>query len=159
MRIMLAILLVSVVVAAQESRVLPNAPSVVQPPASPARCGPWKCWDYPSQSNRRVLASKGYRAYLLTDAAVQAFDDILTKNGIAHQDHKPVRTCVEKNVHPPSPTGGQLVKSGIPEFAAVAAFGFFATKLKMPAWLMFTTETYPVQAHLRDGIEWAENCW
>jgi hypothetical protein len=53
----------------------------------------------------------------------------------------------------PHPTRWQLYEHNLPENAVVIIMGFVETKIKMPAWLMFTNVAYPLQYHLRGGLK------
>lgn len=139
---------------------LPDAPvlMVVQSPPAPAATAPkisiWRQrWDYDTHhiSNREVLASKSYWAFVGTDLFASSFDAEMSK----HQGR-----CVEGGEGlSPHPTRWQLYQHNLPENAAVILVGFVATKIKMPRWLMFTGDIYPVQSHLRAGLKWYQDCW
>lgn len=117
-------------------------------------------WNPKPISNRDVITNKTYWSYIATDVLAGAFDAEMTHEGTAHQDHKTHRTCVEGNHNLPLyPSRWQSYRINIPEQAGVVAFGFLATKLKMPKWILFATIAYPVQAHIRDGLGWYEDCW
>src|SRR5271170_7918930 len=98
-RILLAILLSSVVVAAQDLKIVPNAPSVAQKPAPAARCGPWKCWDNPSRPNGEVLRDRSYHFFVAADVLAASFDAEMSH----HQG-----SCVEGGGLPPHPTRSEL---------------------------------------------------
>jgi hypothetical protein len=142
-----------------EISVVPNAPAPQTPitstssPAAPHVSIWHQRWDYETHhiSNREVLGSKSYWAFVGADALASSFDAEMSK----HQGR-----CVEgADGLPPHPTRWQLYEHNLPENAAVIAVGFLETKIKMPRWLMFTGDVYPVQAHLRAGLQWYQNCW
>jgi hypothetical protein len=132
---------------------IPEAPKPAEPVA-PLKYSIWhQDWDYETHhiSNREVLTSKKYWSFVGTDLLASSFDAEMSK----HQGR-----CVE-GAHglPPNPTRSQLYRHNLPENIVVIAWGFLETKLKMPAWLMFTGDVYPVQSHLRAGIRWYQDCW
>ena len=156
MRILLAILLASMVVAAQESRVLPDAPSVAQTPASAARCGPWSCWNVAEHSRpwSEVVKNKTMWTAIGIDLAAGAFDVEMSHEGYAH--HR----CVEGGEGlPPHASRAQLYKHNVGEQVFVIAYDLMATKIKMPRWLLYGMDVYPIEAHMRAGLRWYENCW
>jgi hypothetical protein len=135
----------------------PDAPTPQPPPIHwyQRKC----CATIPTS---QVFRSKALYTYLFVGASAMAFDNIMTKNGIAHQDHRAGgRNCVEGNkaFSGPDPSGREMLRIDAPEFAAEAIFATVATKIRMPKWMMFLTLAYPVTVHLEGGFGWYDNCW
>ena len=102
------------------------------------------------RSNREVLSTKSFWAFVGTDLLASSFDAEMSR----HQGR-----CVEgAEGLPLHPTRWQLYRHNLPENAAVILVGFLETKARMPRWLMFTGDVYPIQAHLRAGLKWRQ-CW
>jgi hypothetical protein len=124
------------------------------------RPGFWRPWTYPNVPNHDVFHNWAYRTYVLADLSAIIFDQEMSKEGEAHQDHKLHRYCVEGNTEAgPLPSRWDLYRTAIPEFTAVTLFGYIATKVKMPSWVLFSTEAYSIQVHVRGGLGWYESCW
>jgi hypothetical protein len=141
---------------------LPDAPmsnmQIVQAQtATGQRISIWRQqWDYGKYhiSNREVLANKSYLLFVTADVLVDTFDAEMSHEGFAH--HR----CVEgAQGLPPIASRWSLYGNNIPEEAAVIVVGFVETKIKMPRWLIFTGDVYPVESHLRAGLKWYQDCW
>jgi len=140
-----------------EAQDLPDAPirAAQNSPADPKTSIWHQSWyEYYAthhRSNREVLSNKSFWAFVGTDVLASSFDAEMSR----HQGR-----CVEGGEGLPlHPTRWQLYKHNLPENAAAIAVGFFETKAKMPRWLMFTGDILPVEAHLRAGLKWYQQCW
>jgi len=135
------------------SLVLPDAPSASRNPKEVEASKPRRWSDVKFRSNRETLGNR----------SMWAFDGILVLSETFKAEmstHQGV--CVEGGGGvvslPPHPTRWQLYKANLPEEGFGIAWAFIATKVKMPRWLMFAVEVYPVQYDIRDGLAW-RNCW
>jgi hypothetical protein len=110
--------------------------------------------EIPHRSNWETLKNKSLWTYAAADILAGAFDAEMSHAGYAH--HR----CVEGGDGlPRQASRAQLYRHDLPENVAVLAFGYLGTRLKMPRWLLFTTEAYPVQNHIRAGLQWRQDCW
>jgi hypothetical protein len=104
--------------------------------------------------NRRLFTNKSYWTYVAADVFAGAFDSEMSHEGYAH--HR----CVEGGEGLPTfASRARLYTHNLPEEGALIALGLVATKIRMPRWLLFATEAYPLQAHIRAGLKWREDCW
>lgn len=140
MKILISILILSGLACAE----LPDAPH------PSARCGPFACWNSPAVSNRDIFKSKSYWAFIGTDFLAASFDAEMSH----HQGH-----CVEGSAGLPlHPTRAELYRHNLPEEGAVILFGYIWIRAKGPKWVLPLVLGYPVQAHVRAGLNW-RNCW
>jgi hypothetical protein len=133
---------------------LPVAPQT-EAPAAPINIWHRK-WNYDAVaiSNREVFRSKSYWGFVAADLAAGAFDSEMSHEGYAH--HR----CVEGGDGlPPYASRWQHYQHNLPEEALVVGVGYFWTKIKGPKWVMPGLIAYPVEAHIRAGLAWEQNCW
>lgn len=135
------------------SLTLPNAPSATDrnPKELEASKKPRRLWsDVKFRTNQETLHNKSMWAFDGILVASEAFKaEMSTHQGV----------CVEGGEGlPPHPTRWQLYRANLPEEAFGITWAFFVTKVKMPRWLMFSVEVYPVQSDIRNGLAW-RNCW
>jgi hypothetical protein len=169
-RLMFALILLMIIcliVRGAHGQTLPDAPSqsvrADTAPVPAATCGRfhWSCWrDVQRLSTAETFRNHSYQWYVIADGASIVWDAENTHAGLARTyPHTAIPYCTEGSQFLPAhPSRGQLYAIDIPEFAAVSIFGFVATKTKMPRWLMFGTDAYPVQVHFRAGLRWLEDC-
>jgi hypothetical protein len=141
---------------------LPDAPSTVQPPPAFGHAKAEKkesSWTYlhdgttKARTNKEVAQVKSMWVIDGVFMASQIFDAEMTHEGLAH--HR----CVERNVKPPYPNRYDLYRADLLATVMELGLNAFSTKAKMPGWLPLVWTTYPVESHIRGGLNWYEHCW
>jgi hypothetical protein len=138
---------------------LPDAPSAMVrvEPTPPVKKE--SSWTYlhdgttKARTNKEVLQVKSMWVIDGVFMASQIFDAEMTHEGLAH--HR----CTERSVKPPYPNRYDLYRADLLATIMELGLNAFSTKAKMPTWLPLVWTTYPVQAHIRGGLNWYEHCW
>jgi hypothetical protein len=147
MRILAIALLLAGVAFAQ----LPDAPS--PPVQTSAKCGPWKCWNAPSQSAANVLKSKTFLAAFGTDLALTTMNAEVIHAKEAHGQ------CSIVGQGPKLESRGALYRHSLPENAAIGFVSFGWLKLKGPKAALLGFLAYPIKVHIKSTLDWEQDCF
>lgn len=142
-RSVLILLLACVAFGQNPSLVLPDAPDPQPPPHSLDQ-------NVKFLTNWQTLRSKTLWAYYGVAILPGVLDAEVSHAGLAHHH------CSEAHG---LNSRGQLYENNAMEWGAEIIFGFVATKIKMPKWMLFPTAAAPVAIHGRATAGWLENCW
>ena len=133
---------------------LPDAPSSARNPRelaySQQKCGPWKCWNYSTISNKEVFKSKAFWLTFGGDVALSTLDAEVSHAGLAHH------YCSELNNNN---SRWQLYRYNLPENAAVGVTAFLWVKFKGPKWVLPLFLARPAYVHIQGADSWLSRCW